>query len=58
MINTNPDKRIDNKELWGFVSRYESNIKARESFMVNNPPESVEAGVSAVRESILRSKMQ
>lgn len=57
MINPNPDKRIDNKELWGFVSRYESNIKARESFMVNNPPESIEAGVSAVRESVLRSRM-
>jgi len=53
LLSPEPEKRISLEDLWKFLSKYQSSILAKEQFLVVNPPESLQLGVS-----IIRSKVQ
>lgn len=53
LVNENPAKRISVEDLYKFVAKYESSIKAKEQFIITHPPENLESGVSLVRSKVL-----
>jgi hypothetical protein len=55
MVNPIPEKRITTEELWTFLHQHEHSILNRAPFVINNPPNLIESGVSVVRTSLLRS---
>jgi len=52
LVNENPAKRISAEDLYKFVAKYESSIKAKEQFIITHPPENLESGVSLVRSKV------
>ncbi len=41
LVDENPSKRITGDELYKFISKYESAIKAKEQFIITHPPENL-----------------
>lgn len=52
LVNEDPAKRITAEDMFKFVSKYESSIKAKEQFIINHPPENLESNVSLVRSKV------
>lgn len=52
LLNPNPEKRISIEDLWTFLLKYKSSILSKEQFIVSNPPEPLETGVSIIRSKI------
>jgi hypothetical protein len=52
LLSPDPQKRISIENLWKFLSKYQSFILAKEQFIVVNPPESLEVGVSIIRSKV------
>jgi hypothetical protein len=52
LVSEDPAKRITIDDLFSFVAKYESPIKAKEQFIITHPPENLEIGVSVVRSKI------
>lgn len=57
MVNPIPEKRISTNELWTFLNQHEQNIIAKTPFVITNPPNLIENGVSVVRSSQVRSRI-
>ena len=58
MSHPEPEKRMNQAEVWDFLKQHEFNIVNKQQFLVTNPPAKLEEGVSTVRSTILRSKMK
>ena len=58
MSHPYPEKRMSLEELYGFLHQHEFNIVNKQQFLVTNPPNVLEEGVSTVRSTIMRSKMK
>jgi len=58
MSHPEPEKRMNQAEVWDFLRQHEFNIVNKQQFLVTNPPAKLEEGVSTVRSTILRSKMK
>lgn len=52
LVNEDPARRISIEDLFRFVAKYESSIKAKEQFIITHPPENLESNVSVVRSKV------
>lgn len=49
LVEFNPDDRLTLGELWGFISKYELNIKSKEKFLITSVPAKIEKEVNELR---------
>ena len=48
-MQINPDNRLTVAELWAWVSKYETNIKSKEKFLITSIPAKIEKEVGELR---------
>lgn len=49
MCSYSPERRLTEKELWGWISQYENEIKHKEDFVIQTAPQKIEREIDELR---------